>query len=127
MSLKILVVDDSSLMHDMYEMVLRRYGRCKTLHAMNGREALEMLGQHADTRLIILDINMPGMNGLEFLSNYKGSGLKNPAPVIIVSTEGKAEDTRRGLEAGAVAYLKKPFRPTDLQVIIDKVLGAIQN
>lgn len=121
MSQKILVVDDSSFMHSMYDMVLRGCG--EVLHASNGREALDVLGTSPDCDLIILDINMPQMNGLEFLEQYRGSGLNDVAPVIIVSTEGTEDDTQRGLEAGATAYLKKPFQPTDLQTLVGRVLS----
>lgn len=122
MSRKILVVDDSTFVHSMYDMVLRSFSDCEILHAMNGREALDLLGQAPDCSVIILDINMPEMNGLEFIQNYKASGLPDQAPIIIVSTEGTEEDTQRGLDAGATAYIKKPFQPSDLQVMVGKVL-----
>ena len=122
MSQKILVVDDSTFVHSMYDMVLRCFEDCEILHAMNGREALEVLGESPDCSVIILDVNMPEMNGLEFIDNYKSSGLQDQAPIIIVSTEGTDDDTRRGLEAGATAYLKKPFQPSDLKTMVGKVL-----
>lgn len=127
MSEKILVVDDSTFMHSMYDMVLRSCEGCEINHATSGDEALRLLGQSPDYKLIILDINMPGMNGFEFISYYKASGLPTMAPIIIVSTEGKMEDTQRGLEAGATAYLKKPFQPTDLQALVANVLDAGRN
>jgi len=122
---KILVVDDSDLIHRMYDLVLMRYTRAgaEVLHAKNGKEALEKLQDHPNTGLILLDINMPVMSGLEFLSAIKGNdGLKD-IPVILVSTEGAEEDTVRGLEAGAAAYVTKPFLPEDLRKIIQKVVG----
>lgn len=122
MSQKILVVDDSTFVHSMYDMVLRCFDGCEILHAMNGREALDVLGESPDCSVIILDVNMPEMNGLEFIANYKNSGLQVQAPIIIVSTEGTDEDTQRGLEAGATAYLKKPFQPSDLKSMVGKVL-----
>jgi CheY-like chemotaxis protein len=123
MARKILVVDDSTFMHSMYDMVLRNCG-CEILHAMSGRDALDMLGTNPDCALIILDINMPGMNGLEFIEQYRASNLPNPAPIVIASTEGTDEDTRRGLDAGATAYVKKPFQPSDLQAIVNKMLAG---
>jgi two-component system chemotaxis response regulator CheY len=124
MAQKILIVDDSSFMHSMYDIVLKKTGGCQVLHALNGAEGLNLLGQHPDCSLIILDINMPEMNGLEFIGHYRTSGLPRLAPIIIVSTEGKEEDTRRGLEAGAVAYLKKPFQPADLQALVRGVMAG---
>ena len=107
MKKKILVVEDSKLVHKMYDMMLRQFS---LVHAYNGQEALAKLAEHPDADLILLDINMPKMNGLEFLSQIKAMPQFARIPVIIISTEGKEEDTRRGVEAGAAAYLTKPFR-----------------
>lgn len=119
---KILVVDDSKVMHSMYDMTLRRYVGCNIVHAMNGQEALDLLQQHRDCELIILDVNMPVMNGLEFLERYNEGQFSPRAPIIVVSTQGQEEERQRGLEAGASAYLTKPFQPTDLQAIINQIL-----
>ena len=124
MSQKIVVVDDSSFMHSMYDMVLRSCSNCEIVHAMNGQEALDELGQCSEFNLIILDINMPEMSGLEFMEKYKSSGLPASVPIIIASTEGTENDTQRGLDAGAMAYLKKPFQPSDLQELVNGVLGS---
>ena len=119
---KILVVDDSSFMHSMYDMVLRSCSNCEIVHSLNGQDALKELGQCSDFGLIILDINMPEMSGLEFIEKYKSSGLPASVPIIIASTEGTEDDTQRGLDAGAMAYLKKPFQPSDLQELVNGVL-----
>lgn len=113
---KILVVDDSKLMHKVYEVMLRQY---PLVTAMDGREALDELQANPEIDLVLLDINMPNMNGLEFLAEVKNVVSPVP-PVIIISTEGKEEDTQRGLEAGAVAYIKKPFRSEEILEIISK-------
>src|SRR5256885_6609035 len=65
---KVLVVDDSKLLHRMFEMMLRGF---PLVHAFDGREALDRLAEHKDVELILLDINMPRMNGLEFLTAVK--------------------------------------------------------
>ncbi len=103
---KILVVDDSKLLHKMYEVMLRG---ARLVYANDGQEALERLGAHPDVELVLLDINMPRMNGLEFLACVKADARFAKIPVIIVSTEGKEADARRGLAAGAAAYVRKPF------------------
>lgn len=114
---KILVVDDSKLMHKVFEVMLRHY---PMVYAVDGRDALDKLDEHDDIDLILLDINMPNMDGIEFLSELRGRDEGSDLPVIIISTEGKEEDTRRGLEAGAVAYIKKPFRSEEILEIIAK-------
>lgn len=115
---KILVVDDSKLMHKMYEVMLRQY---TVIHAFDGREALDRLREHGDTDLIFLDINMPEMNGLEFLAEAKADPGLASVPVVIISTVGKEEDTQRGLEAGAIAYIKKPFRSDEISEVISRI------
>ena len=97
---KILAVDDSALIHQMYKLFLSRYKNCKLISAMNGLEALDKLGQEEGIDLILLDINMPVMNGLEFLQRVQKEPAYQAIPVIIISTEGKEEDTIRGPEDG---------------------------
>ena len=118
---KVLVVEDSRLIHKMYEVMLRP---CMLIAAHDGREGLARLAENPDVDVIILDINMPHMTGLEFLSQVKAKPELAGIPVIIVSTEGKEEDVARGLKAGAVAYLKKPFQREDLLKIIGRLTVA---
>lgn len=115
---KILVVDDSKLIHKMFDMMLRQY---QLVHALDGREALNVLTAHGDVDLILLDVNMPNMNGLEFLEQIKGDTAFADIPVVMISTEGTEEDTQRGLEAGAVAYIKKPFRNEEILGMIGEI------
>ena len=121
---KVLVVDDSALIHQMYKMVLMRY-RCKVVDALNGQEALDKLEQNPDVDMMLVDINMPLMNGLEFIQKVKAQGKYDAIPIIIVSTEGKEEDTQRGLAIGAKGYVKKPFQPSDLHALISKLFGPV--
>jgi two-component system chemotaxis response regulator CheY len=112
---KILVVDDSKLMHKVYEVMLRQY---PLVYAVDGRDALEKLDEHDDVDLVLLDINMPNMNGLELLAELRARSEWSNLPVIVITTEGREEATQRGLEAGAVAYIKKPFRSEEILEII---------
>jgi two-component system chemotaxis response regulator CheY len=115
---KILVVEDSRLVHKMFEIMLRQH---ELVHSYDGLDALEKLAEHPDTQLILLDLNMPRMSGLEFLSRIKGDPVFSKLPVVIVSTEGKEEDTQRGLEAGAAAYITKPFQQEDILHLIARL------
>jgi two-component system chemotaxis response regulator CheY len=117
---KVLVVDDSALIHQMYKMVLIRY-RCQIVDALNGQDGLDKLAKNPDVNLILLDINMPVMNGIEFIKKVKEVSAYDGIPIIMVSTEGKEEDTLRGLALGAKGYVKKPFQPSDLHAIIEKI------
>jgi DNA-binding response OmpR family regulator len=111
----VLVVDDSKLMHKMYEVMLRQHS---LVYALDGRQALERLREHPDIDLVLLDVNMPNMNGLEFLAELRADAARAELPVIIISTEGRDEDTVRGLEAGATAYIKKPFHTEEILAVI---------
>lgn len=115
---KILVVDDSKLMHKMYEVMLRQY---PLVYASDGRQALDRIKEHADIDLVLLDINMPNMNGLEFLAELRSNAAHDDVSVIIISTEGREEDTARGMEAGATAYIKKPFRNEEILDVISRL------
>ena len=120
---RVLVVEDSSLVQSIVRAALRRYSvdvEC----ASNGVEALAAIARDGEPDLMLLDINMPRMSGLELLGELRASGTLSRLPVIIVSTEGSEADVQRGLDAGARAYLKKPFRPHELCQIIDRVMAA---
>jgi CheY-like chemotaxis protein len=115
---KVLVVDDSKLMHKMYEVMLRRY---PLVYALDGREALDRLKEHGDVDLVLLDVNMPNMNGLEFLAQMQAGGAGAAPTVIIISTEGRDEDAERGLQAGAAAYISKPFHSEEILDVIARL------
>ena len=115
---KVLVVEDSKLMQKMYEVMLRQYS---LVYASDGRQALERLREHEDVDLVLLDVNMPNMNGLEFLAQLKAGGSRDGMSIVIISTEGREEDTVRGLEAGASAYIKKPFHSEEILAVISSL------
>lgn len=112
---KILAIDDSKLMLRMYEVMLRG---TPLILAENGREALDLLAQHPDIDLVLLDINMPVMGGLDFLAAIAQNGRLSRISVIVVSTEGGEDQIAKGLAAGAVAYLTKPFDAEKLRAAI---------
>ena len=121
---KVLVVDDSLLLHKMYALALKAYGKCEleAHFAADGRDGLAQLHDHPDTDLILLDVNMPTMSGLEFLQQVKAEQVFRDIPVILQSTEDSEGDIERGLEAGARGYLTKPFTPQQLHELLDDVL-----
>src|SRR2546430_6746278 len=118
---KVLIVDDSKLLHRMFEMMLRQY---PLVHAYDGKEALERLTENGDVDLVLLDMNMPRMNGLELLEAMKANAKFKRIPVVLVTTEGSEEQTQRGLDAGAAAYVTNPFRNEDLLAVIQRPTGS---
>lgn len=118
---KVLVVDDSELIHNMYRLMLKKYQGCTILSAKNGKEAIDILAVDNEIDLILLDINMPVMNGIQFLTIMRERNEYPHIPIIIISTEGKEEDTKRGLSLGAKGYIVKPFKSATLYDLIDKI------
>jgi CheY-like chemotaxis protein len=112
---KVLVVDDSDLMRRMYAVMLRDV---PLVYALDGQEALARLDEHADVDLVLLDINMPRMDGFEVLAELAERGRVPGLSVLVVTTQGKEADAARGLAAGAAAYLTKPFRGDEVRAAI---------
>jgi CheY-like chemotaxis protein len=126
MAVKVLIVDDSTLLHKMYDLALRAYRACaiEPHFACNGRDGLVQLQAHPDVGLILLDVNMPTMSGLEFLRRVKAEPAMAHVPVVMQSTEDQRDDIQRALEAGAAGYLAKPFTPAQLHALLDEHLGS---
>jgi len=118
---KVMVVDDSELIHNMYRLILKKYRGCTLIKAMNGKEALDKLTVEEGVELILLDINMPIMNGLQFLETIKAMGMYTGIPIIIISTEGKEDDVLKGLNLGAKGYIVKPFKSIMLHNLIENI------
>ena len=118
---KVLIVDDSKLLHRMFEMMLRQY---PLVHAYDGREGLVRLSENADIDLVLLDVNMPHMNGIEVLSAMKADPRFASIPVVLITTEGSEEQTDRGLALGASEYVKKPFRNEELLAVVQRLTAG---
>src|SRR2546427_11844266 len=110
-----LVIDDSKLHHQMYRLIFSRGELAgSTVHfATNGREGYGLLAAHPELTLVLLDLNMPEMNGLEVLERRRAEGLHPHVPIVLVTTEGTAADEARGRRAGAWEDLRKPVEPAD--------------
>src|SRR5262245_17252919 len=106
---RVLAIDDSTVALEMYRLILAQYKGCAFVTAKNGAEALGTLSRPEPIDLILLDINMPVMNGLEFLRRIRQEESYKDIPVIIISTEGREADTIQALKLGAQAYITKPF------------------
>jgi len=94
----------------------------KVTEAESGFEALRQLPR-ASYDLIVTDINMPDINGLELVSFVKNNAAYRGIPLVIVSTEGSERDRDKGVGLGADAYLVKPFEPDDLKNVVRDLLA----
>ncbi|MCX5719513.1 MAG: response regulator [Nitrospirae bacterium] len=122
MSIKtILLVEDSATTRALIRAVIDEMGDFNTVEASSGFEALKLLPtQECD--LVITDINMPDINGLELINFLKNNQRYNHIPLIIVTTERSEEDRKRGMALGATAYITKPFKADELQEVIKRAL-----
>jgi two-component system chemotaxis response regulator CheY len=120
MAKTILLVDDSASVRQVAGIALRRAGY-ETLEAVNGKEALALLDANKPS-LIISDVNMPVMNGIEFLKAVKQHPTSKFTPVIMLTTEAGDDLKQQGRAAGAKAWIVKPFQP---QTLVDAVAKLI--
>ncbi|MEZ4279510.1 MAG: response regulator [Myxococcota bacterium] len=121
---RILIVEDSATMRSLIAASLEELVvPVKIVEAKSGFEALRMLPRESFD-LVVTDINMPDINGLELASFMKSSEKHASIPLVIVSTEGAERDVEKGLGIGADAYLVKPFDPEALrQIVLDLFAG----
>jgi two-component system chemotaxis response regulator CheY len=119
-----LIVDDSSVMRKIVERSLRQAGIEEMVvhEAGNGIEALEKL-RGAKMDLILSDINMPAMDGLELLRQIKAQNLAPGVPVVMITTESSEEHVRQAIASGARGYIRKPFTPEQVK---ERVLPLIE-
>src|ERR1700691_3040858 len=112
----VLIVDDSSVMRKIVERALRQAGLilAKVVGGGSGCEGLEALGREP-VGLVVSDINMPSMDGLEFLRQIQSQGLARGVPVVMITTESGEEHVREALAAGAQGYTRKPFTPDQVR------------
>lgn len=119
---KILITEDSPTMRSLIVSTIEAIGDFEVIEASNGFEALRVLPREK-VDLVVTDINMPDINGLELVSFIKTNPNYQAIPLIIISTEGSERDREKGMALGANEYLVKPFSPEQLQELIRKYLG----
>jgi two-component system chemotaxis response regulator CheY len=119
---KILIADDSPTMRSLIVSTLEAMDDFELIEAANGFEALRILPREK-VDLVLTDINMPDINGLELVSFVRNNQLYKDTPLVIISTEGSQRDREKGLALGADAYLVKPFSPEELQQLVAKLLS----
>ena len=117
-----LIVEDSNTTRSLIKSVIEEVGDINAFEAATGFEALKALPRQPFD-LIIVDINMPDINGFELLNFVKNNDQYKSIPVVIVSTESSEDDKKKGMALGAAAYLTKPFKLEELQGIVRKALS----
>jgi two-component system chemotaxis response regulator CheY len=119
MSKKILTVDDSKTMRDMISFTLKGAGY-DVIEAEDGQHALQVLsGNQVD--IIITDVNMPNMDGLELIRKLRTNDNYKFTPILVLTTEGDGSKKQEGKDAGATGWIVKPFNPEKLIQVVSKV------
>ena len=105
--MKVLIVDDSKAIYMMVNQMLTEAGH-EGVWAEDGQKACDILGEDKDIQVVLLDWNMPVMNGPEFLEKNQSDKVTE-APIIMMTTENKPDYIKKALSLGAVEYIMKPF------------------
>jgi len=125
MALKILIVDDSPAMRAFVRRVMRLSGIEveQYMEAGNGVEALAAL-ESSGVDVVLTDINMPVMDGEDFVRRLRGSDRMQAMPIIVISTDATTHRIQTLLSLGANGYLQKPFGPEQLRNEVERILGV---
>jgi two-component system chemotaxis response regulator CheY len=120
----ILVVDDSAAIRKILQRVLRQTGMAiNAIHeAGDGQEALTVLADHP-VHLVLTDINMPKMDGLQLLASLKASAQWRTIPVVMITTEGGETKVAEAVRLGAAGYVRKPFTADQIK---EKLAGILE-
>ena len=123
--IRTLIVDDSSVMRKIVERALRQAGLdLLVVHeAGSGTEGLDLLKTN-QVDLILSDINMPSMDGLEFLRQIKAQNLAPGVPVVMITTESSEEHVKQAIQSGAQGYIRKPFTAEQVKERVLPLLNA---
>jgi two-component system chemotaxis response regulator CheY len=117
----IMTVDDSASIRQMVSFTLKDAGY-QVVEAADGADALTKL--HGQTvQMVITDLNMPNMDGIELIRNLRANPAYKFAPIIMLTTESQDSKKQEGKSAGATGWIVKPFKPEQLIAVIRKVLG----
>jgi two-component system chemotaxis response regulator CheY len=121
----ILIVDDSSAVRAFVRATLEDADFARVEEAETGFEALQLLASNAFD-VVIVDVNMPDINGLELLAFMKQSPRQQRARKILISTQVDGSDAKRGADLGANAFLEKPFEVDELRTLIRSLLTPVE-
>ena len=121
MAKKIMTVDDSASVRQMVSFTLREEGY-EVIEACDGKDALSKIG-NTPLNMIVTDLNMPNMDGIELIRNVRASAMHKFVPIIMLTTESQESKKLEGKSAGATGWIVKPFKPEQLLAVIKRVMG----
>lgn len=118
MSKKVMVVDDSQTVRQQVGIALTQAG-FDVLEAVDGEDGLQKIKSSSDVAMVICDVNMPRMNGIEFVQAM--AKRQSNVPIVMLTTEGRPELVAEAKRAGARAWMVKPFQPSQLGQVVQKL------
>jgi CheY-like chemotaxis protein len=117
---KILLIDDERIFHFLSTKIFEISGiSCEIQSAFDGREGLKLLAEGADPHYIFVDLDMPNINGFEFVEAYKKNWSHRASKVIVLSSSVTEEERKRVLSLGADLYMSKPLREEDVTSLLN--------
>ncbi len=122
--MKVIIADDSATMRRIQENMLASLGHTDVLPADGGDIVMELLSQHQDVGLVLMDWNMPVMNGLECLKAIRANPATKAIPVVMVTSEALKEKIILAIQAGANGYLMKPFEAEKFESVIGGLVNS---
>ena len=124
MAFNVLIVDDSSSMRAIIRKIMKVSGFNigELLEAADGKEAIKVLTDEW-VDLVLADINMPNMNGLELISEMKKDEMLKSIPVVMITAEGSEKRIQESMKLGASGYIKKPFLPEEIKRTLSAIMG----
>lgn len=120
MSAPILIVDDSASMRQMVAFTLRGAGY-EVLEAVDGKDALVKLAAAQQVAMVVTDLNMPNLDGIELIRSVRGGGPHRFVPIVMLTTESQDGRKQEGKAAGATGWIVKPFQPDQLVAVVRKL------
>lgn len=122
---KIIIADDSLTMRRVLQNMIAEVGKFEVLTADGGDVVMELLGEHPDVKLILMDWNMPVMNGLECLKTIRATPAMKDIAVVMVTSEAVKQRILEAIQSGATNYLMKPFDADKLREVVEAALGEV--
>jgi two-component system, chemotaxis family, chemotaxis protein CheY len=123
MSKKVIVVDDSRVTRQLIQKMLASAGY-EVVEAVDGVDGVDKVAQNPDAALVVCDVNMPNMDGLQMLTAVKGvGGQAGGPPFLMVTTEAQLELVQQAKSGGAKGWIVKPFKPEILLAAVRKLAG----
>ena len=122
MGKKVLIVDDSRTIRQQVNFTLTK-GGFQVVEAEDGKDGIQKLTDNPDVAVIISDVNMPNMGGLEMVATINANASLAHPPIVMLTTEGASELIEQAKKSGAKGWLVKPFKPEQLVAVVTKLAG----